>query len=574
MIKNLSSEQLKKIERRFNRLYGPARSSLCLERLAMLIGRYGIGYNSIEKGILWDESRILLITYADTLTDESQAPLEVLKQFADQYLHDVVDTIHILPFFPYSSDDGFSIIDYRKVNPAVGKWEHVEQLKSNFNLMFDLVLNHVSRQSSWFRLYVDGEAPYRDYFIEMDPSTDVSSVIRPRTSPLLTAIHKSDSNAYVWTTFSEDQIDLDFSNPDVLFDFLDVLFFYVAHGADMIRLDAIAYLWKQVGTSCIHLPQTHEVVKLFRDLLDMVAPSVILLTETNVPHEENISYFGDGDEAHMIYQFSLPPLLLHALISENTSILTNWAKTVCTVPDNCTYLNFTASHDGIGVRPLSGLVPSGEFEQLVDHVKAQGGHVSCKKNSDGTESPYELNITYFDALGGDDFQVDRFLCSQSVMIALKGVPAIYIHSLLATPNDTDGVKRTGHKRSINRKKIPLNEVEISLREKVSDARVFHEYRRRLQIRIKHAAFHPDASQEILTLDQSVFGFVRTAQNGSEQIAVICNFSSKEKVFPVDKSIPHFKQSTRCTDLLTGTRISGEKSVITLTPFQTVWLSKE
>ncbi|MFA7256388.1 MAG: sugar phosphorylase, partial [Kiritimatiellales bacterium] len=473
-IKALSPELLDRMRERFNRLYGPLRAEQCIKRLAAMIGRYGIGYGCNKAGPLWNEQTTVLITYADTVQREGETPLATLCKFAEKKFKEIFSTIHLLPFFPWSSDDGFSVIDYRRVNPSCGHWKHIEELGHHFDLMFDLVLNHVSRRSSWFKNYTSGVAPFRNYFIEVDQQSDLSAVVRPRNLPLLTAVHVNGSEKHLWTTFSDDQIDLNFANPDVLFEFFDILLFYIAHGAKIIRLDAIAYLWKQPGTSCIHLEQTHEVVKLMRDLLDMVAPEAILLTETNVPHEENISYFGNGDEARMVYQFSLPPLLLHALHTGNTQRLTDWAKTVCETPPGCTWFNFTASHDGIGVRPLAGLVPDTELATLVERVKTLGGQVSTKRNSDGSESPYELNITYFDAMGGDEHQVERFLCSQTVLLGLKGIPGIYFHSLTATPNDQDGFKASGRVRSLNRKKWNADELEILLNGQNTTSQVFNE----------------------------------------------------------------------------------------------------
>ena len=571
MIKNMSADILDRMHERFNRLYGLHRADHCLERLAAMIGRYGVGYDHHPAAAKWDEKRIALITYADTILRDGERPLVTLKHFADQHLSSVIDTIHILPFFPWSSDDGFSVIDYRQVNPDVGRWLDIQALDENFNLMFDLVLNHCSRKSTWFRNYVAGIAPYRDYFIEIDPSVDLSAVVRPRSTPVLTEVHKDMDEASVWATFGSDQIDLNFANPDVLFEFFDVLFFYLSKGARIIRLDAIAYLWKQPGTSCIHLKQTHEVVKLMRDLLDMIAPDAVLLTETNVPHKENISYFGHGDEAHMVYQFSLPPLLLHALTTGNAAFLRQWAQTASICPENCTYFNFTASHDGIGVRPLTGLIPDDEFAALIDHVQAQGGHVSTKRNTDGTDSPYELNITYFDALGGDDQQISRFLCSQTVMLGLKGVPGIYFHSLTATPNDYDGVESTGRARSINRRKWNLDDIENELNRSGATATVFHEYCRRIQIRARQKAFHPDAHQRVVELDDGLFGFVRVAPDGNQIIVCIHNVSKDEQSVTIDQRFPELDTPNPLTDLLSGTRTSGSTKHINLAPYQTVWL---
>jgi sucrose phosphorylase len=572
LIKTLSTEQLERMRGRLNRLYGPQRAAQCIERLVAMTGRYGIGYGTASpQTALWDEKTAVLITYADTVQRDGERPLVTLNGLAKKYFEGVFSIIHILPFCPWSSDDGFSVIDYRQVKSDYGKWAHIGELGTRFNLMFDLVLNHVSRKSSWLKHYSTGIAPYRDYFIEADPATDLSAVVRPRNLPLLTAVHVNGNEKHLWTTFSDDQIDLNFANPDVLFEFLDILLFYIANGANIIRLDAIAYLWKQPGTACIHLPQTHEIVKLMRDLLDMVSPGTILLTETNVPHKENISYFGDGDEARMVYNFSLPPLLLHALRTGNARHLTEWAETVCETPDGCTWFNFTASHDGIGVRPLSGLIPDSEIDALAEQMKQLGGQVSTKRNADGSESPYELNITYFDALGGDDHQLARFLCSQTVALGLKGVPAVYFHSLTATPNDQNGFKETGRARSLNRKKWNADELETRLAGQNTTAQSFGEISSRLKIRRKHPAFHPDAAQRVLDLGDDLFAFVRTAPGG-EAIVCISNFSNDWKEIRLDGHAPEIAGAAPCTDLLSGTRFSGANKALPLDPFQTVWLT--
>ena len=268
-----------------------------------------------------------------------------------------------------------------------------------------------------------------------------------------------------------------------------VMLTYVEHGADILRLDAIAYLWKDIGTSCIHLPQTHMMVKLFRAILDAVAPHVLLITETNVPHRENISYFGDaGDEAQIVYNFSLPPLLLHCILTEDVGYLRRWAKTLVLPDRRTTFLNFTASHDGIGVRPLEGIIPSKEIDTLVTVVTSNGGAVSYKQNPDGTESPYELNITYVDAVrgdgnGGDAMHARRFLATQSIALVLPGVPAIYIHSLLGSRNWDEGVRRTGRARTINRATLDMDDLVSQIENpETFRSRVFSAYRAMIAVR--------------------------------------------------------------------------------------------
>ncbi|RMF85866.1 MAG: alpha-amylase, partial [Nitrospinota bacterium] len=443
-------------------------------------------------------------------------------------------------------------------------------------LMVDLVLNHVSRQSEWFRDYVEGIAPARDYFITVDPQTDLSQVVRPRSTPLLTPVQTQEGSRYLWTTFSTDQIALNFANPDVLFEFLDILLLYISMGARIIRLDAIAYLWKKIGTPCIHLPETHEIVKLLRDFLTLVAPHVLLLTETNVPHAENISYFGNGDEAHLVYQFSLPPLLLHALQTGNSRYLTRWAASLPSLPTGCTVLNFTASHDGIGVRPLHGLIPEEEFSRLVEGIRQRGGYISMKRDTDGSESPYELNITYFDALSDPedpdmDRQVARFLCSQAVMLALQGIPAIYFHSLTATPNDEAAVRRTGHARAINRKRWDAHSLEALLQDASTiTARVFRSYLHLLRLRARHPAFHPEGVQRILDLGDSLFALERTAPDQSETIVALHNVTAHTVTVPIDR-IPSLQKAGQGKELITGRTMKPVPRTLRLSPYATAWI---
>ncbi|MEM7697661.1 MAG: alpha-amylase family glycosyl hydrolase [Verrucomicrobiota bacterium] len=570
----LTKNQATRIAKRFARLYGEAAVPGLMRRFEALIGRYGIGNDQVSPPrSLWDENDVVLITYADTIRSPDATPLATLRDFLDRHAHGSVRTVHLLPFYPWSSDDGFSVIDYREVAPENGTWEDIERLGQGFSLMFDLVLNHCSRRSRWFRDFVVGIAPARNYFLPTDPTVDLSEVVRPRSLPLLTRTATRQGEQWVWTTFSEDQVDLDFQNPDVLFEFFDILFQYLTHGVRILRLDAIAFLWKRIGTSCIHLPETHEVVKIFRDLVDIVAPGTIILTETNVPHQENISYFGDGDEAHMVYNFALPPLLLHALLRNDATHLTAWAQSLPDLPTGQTFFNFTASHDGIGVRPLDGLVPSGEREWIIDQVKAKGGEVSTRSLPDGSDSPYELNITYRDALSDPEdpeLGITRFLCSQALLLAFRGVPAIYIHSLLGTPNDHAGVAETGRYRSINRHAYQLDELESILAESESNqARIFARIRGWLHRRQGQPAFHPDSGMEIIDLGSSLFGFARV--HPDQTILCLFNLTPTAQSIVPGNVYPALSDSSALRDILTGETFDTERP-IELPPYWANWLS--
>ncbi len=573
---SLHKDFQQKIKSKFEKLYGAEKVPRLLERLSLLISRYSFLFETCSRERpFWDEKSNILITYGDMVTDENEAPLVTLHKFLKKHLSKELSGVHILPFFPYSSDDGFSVIDYRQVNPDLGTWEDIERIASDFTLMVDLVLNHVSSRSEWFEHYLSGIAPERDYFIEVDPSTDLSSVVRPRTSPLLTPAYTVYGERWVWTTFSSDQIDLNYANPDLLFEMLDILLGYIAKGARIIRLDAIAYLWKKIGTSCVNLPETHEVVKLMRAVTDRVAPCVRILTETNLPHEENISYFGEGDEAHMVYQFSLPPLLLHTMQSGSATHLTNWAASLGEPPEGCGFLNFTASHDGIGVRPLEGILSDEEIASVVENVRKCGGLVSTRTAEDGSEKPYELNITWFDAMrlpddpGNLTAQIRRFICSQTIMLELRGIPAVYFHNLTATGNYHEGVERTGMNRTINRKKWRRSELEARLSDTESAAsHVFRTYKRLLGIRAEQKAFHPDAKQEVMELPDTLFGVRRIADNG-ERVAAVSNVTGKTRSIPLKQLDPELATEKKVHDLITGQQMNGN---VLLEPWQTCWLT--
>lgn len=563
-------EDMGAVQHLLKKIYGEKIGNLAFDKILPIIDRFpprkgrGRGYFSQED--------VFLITYGDTLKNEGERPLETLYKFSLRHFKDVFSTIHILPFSPFSSDDGFSVIDFFTVNPELGTWKNIRRLGREFQLMFDLVLNHVSAKSMWFQNYLAEKPNYEDLAIEVDPLTDLSLVTRPRSLPLLTRFKKtSDDPVYVWTTFSADQIDLNYKSLEVLKQMVKALLFYVAQGATSIRLDAVAYIWKEIGTTCIHLPQAHQLVQLFRSILNVVAPDVLLITETNVPHDENMSYFGDGhNEAQMIYNFTLPPLLFYTFAREDSTVLSEWAKDLKVTSDSNTFFNFTASHDGIGVRPLEGILPQAEIDKLIDVVKENGGRVSYKRNSDGSDSPYELNITYVDALSTPgttkkSWHAQKFLASQSIQYALPGVPASYIHSVLGSRNWEVGVGKTQRDRTINREKLQVDNVSSQLKDpETFRSQIFYRYIKMIKTRRKQSAFHPNAGFEILKINPQVFVIARYAED--QKLYAVTNISSKR----VTASFSRAGAPVRMRDVITGEIFRTD--ALTLNPYQFLWLS--
>jgi len=560
------TKDVRKVKDLLTLIYGDEKGDQALKRIMPMIEAFprrpktNSGYFSQED--------VVLITYGDTLNHPGELPLKTLNRFLASRLKHVFSAIHFLPFFPFSSDDGFSVMDFFTINPELGCWEDVEVIGKEFNLMFDYVVNHFSSQSEWFESYLAERAGFEEFAIEVDPAADLSMVTRPRSLPLLSQYSKRNGETVnLWTTFSADQIDFNFQSLDVLEKMIAVLLHYVGKGASILRLDAVAYLWKEIGTSCIHLPQTHAMVKLLRSILDLTAPGVIILTETNVPHAENISYFGNkGDEAQMVYNFTLPPLLLHAFTTQDASFLSDWARTLALEAPDTTFFNVTASHDGIGVRPLEGILAPEEIDQLVSVVEMHGGQVSYKNNPDGSMSPYELNIAYVDAIIADEKEMaaQKFMASQAVQYVLPGVPATYIHSLLGSRNWVAGVQQTGRARSINREKLVVQEVEEALLDAASlRATVFQAYCRLIETRRKQAAFHPKATFEILDAGPNVFAIRRFCDE--QKIVALTNISDRrQSIDPKAINLPD-----PCMDLLSGETVRGK--IVELEPYQYRWL---
>lgn len=521
-----------------------------------------------EKHSVLSEKESILITYGDTIVDGSRPGLEVLHEFMNRFVKDAVGAVHLLPMYPYTSDDGFSVVDYREINPKLGTWEDVKKLSEDYGLMFDAVINHISKSSRWFQGYLQGEEPYKDYFITCDPNADYSKVTRPRALPLLTKFDTVDGEKYVWTTFSDDQIDLNFGCPKLLAEILDILIMYARNGAEYIRLDAIGFMWKELGTTCMHLPQTHEIIKLMKDVLGVYAPGTKIITETNVPHKDNVSYFGEnGDEADLVYQFPLPPLVMYTMITGNARILSEWLEMLELPCREVTFFNFLSSHDGIGVRPVEGILSSEQRDLLVHTALKNGGEVSYKDNGDGTKSPYELNINYQDALAdpdaSDEERIGKFLAAETILLSLQGVPGIYIHSLLGSRNAYYERTVSGIPRRINRERLDLGYLVQQLSEETNRARIFHEFIRRLSIRKEEKAFSPLAEQKILHIADSVLTLIRKNPDTGDKIHVLINVSD---------NLQEIGYEGLCgRELLSGLDIKG---AICLKPWQCAWVKEQ
>ncbi|KXJ54980.1 MAG: alpha-amylase [Colwellia sp. Phe_37] len=526
----------------------------------------------------WSESDIILITYGDSIISQKQPPLKTLKTFLDSYLKSTINSVHILPFFPYSSDDGFSVIDYSSVNESLGTWQDITQISEQYQLMSDLVINHCSSRSAWFDNFIKGEGVGHDFFFTAHPDDDLSEVVRPRTSPLLKEVETGQGKKFVWCTFSHDQVDFDFRNPEVLKTFASIIRQYLDNGVKIFRFDAIAFLWKVVGSKSINLPQTHEVVRLLRTLIEAAEPHAIIITETNIPNTQNLTYFGNANEAHGIYNFSLPPLLLNTLLTGNCLYLKRWLMSMPPAQDGTLYFNFIASHDGIGLRPAEGLLSDAELDSLIHTVENFGGKISWRSTENGEQKAYEMNIALYDALQGtvdgkDQWNFERFICAHAIMFGLEGIPGIYIHSMLGTQNDTKKLANTHHNRSINRHRWQEDILELALANKnLHHHKVLSTLKTLLDIRIKQPAFHPNATQFTLHLGLQLFGFWRQSLNRKQSIFCVSNISNQPVVLPLSELNLIITKSWY--ELISQREITELSQEMTLAPYQTVWIANQ
>lgn len=523
------------------------------------------------------EKDAMLIVYPGQFHGPDKTPLAYLEDFSREFLGKDIPFVHILPFYPYTSDDGFSISDYREVKPDHGSWGDIKSLAAGWKIMFDFVPNHVSASHPWFKKYLQGDPEYQNYFIEGDPNDPrLALVMRPRTHPLLTPFETANGIKHLWTTFSTDQIDVNFAEPKVFLEVADTMLFYIAKGASLIRLDAVNFIWKKLGTRCVHLPETHTAIKILRQLADEAAPGTIVITENNVPHKENISYFGNGyDEACMVYQFSLPPLVLHSILSENVTRLAEWAATIQPPSEKATYFNFLASHDGIGVTPVNGILSPDEITAMLTAVKERGGRISYRTEPDGSEAPYEMNISFLSALSPESDSPEtaarKIAAAFAIAMTMPGIPGIYIHSLVGSRNWLKGLEERGYNRAINRESLEFEKVAEELSAIDSPRRKVYELiMHLLRLRAANKAFNPNASFKVLQPDARVFAALRRWEEESPLLSCV-NISS-EKVHLVFSGDDLGAIFATATDLNGGVHpLRDGRLEFDLEPYGVAWL---
>ena len=518
------------------------------------------------------EKTSLVISYGDNIYSSQSSSMKIFQKFFQKNLEKLFDTIHFLPFYPSSSDSGFAVKDHYQIDKKIGNWSDLKKISKSKKIMADVVINHASARGLWFKNFLKRKKPGKDYFLTVNSKFNTSKVVRPRDHKLLKKIKIFEKNDYLWRTFSPDQIDLNFKNPSVLLRFIKIIIHLINNGVTIFRLDAIAYLWKQNGTKCINLSQTHEIIKLLRVVTSLLNVQTLIITETNLPEKENLSYFGKNNEANWVYNFSLPPLLIHAFLFENSSYLNQWSRKLPSTKHGNCYLNFIASHDGIGIRPTEGILNEKTLGSFLKRLKKNGSKFSYRKVQNKSKKVYEANITVFDALRKSDFDpkglffLERYVSAHAIMVSFEGIPAVYFNSLFGKSNDEAKYIITGNNRDVNRYKWNFNNITTKLRDKKSKQSIF--YRNigaLLEIKRKQKAFHPNASRININLGPKIFCFKRISKDKKQSIICMTNLSSKIQT-------PNFKKTGSYRDLLNSNLKFREGNSLILKPFQTVWLT--
>ena len=410
----------------------------------------------------------VLITYADRLAGD----IDGLVALLDGPLSGAFVGVHLLPFFvPIDgADAGFDPVDHTAVDPRVGSWESVARLASRYELMADVIVNHVSAQSAPFLDWLArGDAsPHAAMFLTPqhvfgDPPgpADVAAIYRPRpTSPFSDVVLADGSQQTVWTTFTDQQIDIDVEHPLGWAYLVAILDRFATAGITTVRLDAVGYAIKRPGTSCFMLPETMVFIERLTDACH--DRSIDVLVEMHGHHLDQLAI---ADRVDLVYDFALPPLTLDALTTGDGGPLRRWIEMR---PPNA--INVLDTHDGIGVIDVGvdardptrpGLLPPPRIDRLVEGIHDRSGGVSRAATGSAASNVdlYQVNCTFYDALGRDD---GRYLAARAIQCMLPGTPQIYYVGLLAGLNDVELLERTGVGRDVNRHHYSPTEIDVAL----------------------------------------------------------------------------------------------------------------
>lgn len=581
------------------------------------------------------ESSAALICYADSIVDSTgtKTPIQALTDVVKSiHLARTLPIVHLLPFFPWDTDRGFSVKDYYQVDPHCGSWDDLRPLAKEVELMFDFVANHASIEnplvqraliarhlSSEHPLYAEA-APYLDFVIaysedELPDDAHLQALARPRPNPVLTRYsvietpdnkcrailgEPSSSHAdvlgqgYVWTTFSRPknqdgteatrQVDLNFKNPKVFLESLRILLFYVERGASLIRLDAIGYIWKRLGSTSLHEPEVHALLAATKEVLTLASPHVITIAEVNEPQDKAFTYLGttEKEESDLVYQFAHFPLAIHALLTQNGQYYTEWLSSLFEV-DGRQFVTVLGSHDGLGLKPVRNILPEEELERLSSIlIEEHGGRPNYASLPGGQQIVYEICGTPWDLINNSsaaepfELQKQRYLAVVGLGLLVRGLPAFYINGVFGTRNYTpDG--GLDENRTVNREVFSNESLLATLKDRTSHYRnVFEALQEILLKRSTQPAFGSltNPTQPIQTNCQAVVAAVIPGEAPQDALLCLVNVSSDPQEVVIETDT--FEPGERPSDILSGAPVSpGPNGIVnaSLAAYQIAWIKR-
>ncbi|WP_265457973.1 sucrose phosphorylase [Enterococcus sp. HY326] len=470
-------------------------------------------------------NQVMLITYADSLGKN----LKELKQVLDNYLTDVIGGVHLLPFFPSTGDLGFAPIDYREVDSAFGDWPEIEALGEKYYLMFDFMINHISRQSTYFKDFKEKheDSAYKEMFIRIHEffpenrptQADIDLIYKRKDkAPFQEVTFADGQQELVWNTFGEEQIDLDVTKAVTKQFIQETIADMAAHGCSLIRLDAFAYAIKKLDTNDFFVePEIWELLDEVR--AEAATHQVALLPEI---HEHYSIQMKIADHDYYIYDFALPMLTLYSLYSGQTAPLANWLK-------RSPMKQFTTldTHDGIGVVDARDLLSPEELSYTSEELYKVGANVKKIYSSESYNNLdiYQINSSYYSALGDDD---RSYLLARALQCFAPGIPQVYYVGLLAGKNDIELLEATKEGRNINRHYYDLAEIAEEVQRPVVQ-QLFE----LLKFRNRSAAF--DLAGSITVETPSATEIVITRKNQTGEVTATLTADCQTKNFSIHEN---------------------------------------
>jgi len=535
-------------------IYGADDVNIMIREIGFIVQafKFGLSQERADKLALAKKNHrkdYVLISYPDSIIDSTgeKKPLQALKKFLSRTR---MGMVHILPFYPWDADRGFSVENYGKVDPASGSWQDIDQINKDVDIMFDFVKNHASINNRLIQdalihrhlpeddpLYKRSYDDHKDYVIaytheqsmDLERKGAFSNVVRPRNHELLTEYHiikvvycdgkikkamvkaflgqylkwkyrvvkkknnkmdiiiegssegkRSDiavkimpeeeillGGGKVWTTFSREevegieetrQVDLNYRNPNVFAEAVIIALAYLERGAAVLRLDAIGYLWKEIGSTCIHEKKTHRIIQAMQAILKEAAPGVITVAEVNEPQEEAFKYIGDNDRpgTDMAYQFVHFPLAVYSILTGDAGYYRRWIDTIIEYGAKQFVLVY-GSHDGMGLKPIMNILPKNELARMeIMLISKYGAKPNKARLSNNEEITYEICATPWNLINNPNvkediaLQIKRYITVAMLGMAHRALRAFYINSYIGAPNFAGFLDEN---RTINRERF-------------------------------------------------------------------------------------------------------------------------